>query len=344
MNLILWCALAWLAVWILAPRMVVFCKQIGMVSAVISRSSHSTPTPHGGGVVLPMVVVPMGLAWVLWAQPIYSTYLLVLLLASVAVAWVGWLDDKDELKARYRLLVHLMAVAVVIYFLPPVFDVFPQNWVMPWWAEKIFLLLALGWFINLYNFMDGSDGLATTQAIFLGVGLALLYPPVAPLALVLAAGAAAFLRVNAPPAQTFMGDVCSTWLGFVLGGLLALAAAYNTWQLLWPLLTLPLVFCADATSTLFRRMAQGHKPWVPHKTFWFHRAMALGMNKPQLMLWVAALNTMLLSLALGSLALGWPELGFLLGLLLMVAVACYIRTTEHTRAQTRTSPHKPTRK
>lgn len=331
MGLLVWVALAWLLVWVLAPHAVTWCRKAGMVAPITARSSHATPTPHGGGVVLPLVVVPMGLLWVWWAQPMHSAYLYALLLCSAVVAWVGWLDDRDELSARKRLVVHLAMVAVVIYFLPPLFDVFPQNWVMPPWAEKIFLLLALGWFVNLYNFMDGSDGLATTQTVFLALGVTLFYPALAPLTLLLAAAAAAFLRVNAAPAKVFMGDVSSTWLGFMLGGLIAVAATHNTWQLLWPLLTLPLVFCADATSTLFRRIAQGHKPWQPHKTFWFHRALALGLTKPQLVAAVAVLNGLLLCLALGTLALGWPELGFVLGILLMVAVAWYIRANEHMR-------------
>ena len=331
MILVVWCLLAWLTVWFLVPRMVAYCRAQGMISAVTERSSHSTPTPHGGGVIMPLVVVPLGLLWVWWAQPAYSTYLYALLLSSIAVAWVGWLDDKNELRARVRLAVHLGTVGVVIYFLPPLFDIFPQSLMVPLWIEKVLMLFALAWFVSLYNFMDGSDGVASTEAVFLGVGIALLFPAVAPIALMIAAAAAAFMRVNMPPAQTFMGDVSATWLGFMFGGLLMLAATYNTWQLLWPLLTLPLVFCADATSTLFRRIAQGHKPWVPHKTFWFHRAMALGLSKTQLVVWVSVLNTLLMGLALGSLMLGWPELGFLLGILLMVAVACYIRAIEHTR-------------
>jgi UDP-N-acetylmuramyl pentapeptide phosphotransferase/UDP-N-acetylglucosamine-1-phosphate transferase len=190
------------------------------------------------------------------------------------------------------------------------------------------LLLAWGWFVNLYNFMDGADGLATTQAVFLGVGLALLAPAFAPIGLIIAAAAAGFLRVNAPRAKIFLGDVGSTWLGFILGGLLLVAAADNTWQVLWPLATIALVFCADATSTLMRRVAYGYRPWEPHKTFWFHRALALGLSHQGLLAAVFMLNMLLLGLALGGLYAGWPEVSFGAGVLLMAACAWYVRSIE----------------
>jgi UDP-N-acetylmuramyl pentapeptide phosphotransferase/UDP-N-acetylglucosamine-1-phosphate transferase len=321
-------ALAAGIVWVLAPYMVAFCTKRGLVAAITARSLHAKPMPHGGGIILPLIVVPLGLVWVGVFNPPYAMFLTVLLLASLAVAYIGWRDDHTDVSPLLRMLVHLAAVGVALVFLPPLFDIFPQQWVAPVWAEKILLLLAWGWFVSLYNFMDGADGLASSQAVFLGLGVALLYPPLAPLALMIAASASAFLRVNAPPARIFMGDGCSTWLGFMFGGLLALAAADNTWQYLWPALTLPLVFCADATSTLVRRLAQGYKPWVPHKTFWFHRALALGLSHGQLLVAVAGLNVLLLALALVSLHSGWAEVGFVGGILLMVGTACYIRSLE----------------
>jgi UDP-N-acetylmuramyl pentapeptide phosphotransferase/UDP-N-acetylglucosamine-1-phosphate transferase len=313
----------------LGPWAIRLCRQRGLVAPVCARSSHTTPTPHGGGFLLPLVVVPLGLVAVWALQPPHDNFLYILLLASLGVAFIGWRDDHTHLDPQLRLAVHLPAVALALAYLPPVFDVLPQAYVLPWWVEKLILLLAWGWFVNLYNFMDGADGLASSNAVFLGCAVAILAPPFAPVALLVAAGAAGLQAINSAPAKVFLGDVGSTWLGFVLGGLLLVAAADNTWQLIWPLATVALIFCADATSTLVRRVLQGHAPWVPHKTFWFHRALGLGLRHGQLAAAVAVGNLILLGLALVSLALGWPEVGFLMGLLLMGTLACYIRAHEH---------------
>ncbi len=304
--------------YLVAPATVAACRKRGMVAPVVARSSHTVPTPHGGGFMLPLLVVPLGLmlTW-LWPLP-FRGYITMLLLGSALVAYVGWLDDKHELSPRFRLMVHLLAVAVTLGLLPPLFDF------MPLWLEKTLLMFGWGWFVSLYNFMDGADGLASTEAVALGLGLSLLVPAFAPLGLLLAAVTVGFLRVNAPRARVFMGDVGATWLGYTLAGLFLLAAVDDTFTIIWPLATLPLLFAADATCTLIRRVATGHKPWEPHKTFWFHRVLALGYSHGQLVRAVAAVNVSLLAVAWLSLHVGYPALGFVAGVLEMCAIAWYI--------------------
>jgi len=317
--------LALLASYALSPWLVRLCARVGMVGEITERSSHRKPTPHGGGLVFPLLATPL---WVVltWYWPLpFRGFLGVLALGGLLVAYVGWLDDRHELGAHVRLFAHLFVVAIALMLLPPMFDF------MPLWAEKILLMLGWGWFVNLYNFMDGADGLATTQAIFMGVALAFIVPAFAPLGLLVAAVAWGFLRVNAPPAKVFLGDTGSTWLGFMLGGLYLLAATDDTFTVIWPLCTIPLVFCADATSTLLRRILQGHKPWQPHKTFWFHRYMALGRTHMQLVRAVAWLNATLLIFAVVSLHFGVPPAGFLAGIVAMLGAAWYIRMLEKRR-------------
>lgn len=311
--------------YLLSPMVVGFCRRMGLVSAVTERSSHTIPTPHGGGILLPLVVTPVALAltW-LWPLP-FKGYLSVLLLSGLLVAYVSWLDDRHELSPRIRLLIHLFAVAITLFLLPQLFDF------MPLYLEKVLILFGWTWFVNLYNFMDGADGLATTQAIAMGLGLSILVPELAPVGLVLAAAGTGFLRVNGPPAKVFMGDVGATWLGFIIAGLFLLAAVDDTVNVIWPLATLPLVFATDATTTLVRRVLQGHKPWEPHKTFWFHRFMALGHTHGQLVASVAGLNLVLFLCGWLSYRSGKPFTGFLAGLLVICAVACYIRAREQAK-------------
>jgi UDP-N-acetylmuramyl pentapeptide phosphotransferase/UDP-N-acetylglucosamine-1-phosphate transferase len=308
--------------YLISPLVVSYCRKKGMVAQVTERSSHTKPTPHGGGILLPLLVVPMGLLMTFyWPLP-FKGYLFTLLLSSVVVAYVSWLDDRHELSPKVRLIIHMAAVTTTLFLLPPLFDF------MPLWLEKLIILFGWAWFVNLYNFMDGSDGLATTEAIALGLGLAMVVPAFAPLGLLLAAVGTGFLRVNGAPARIFMGDVGATWLGFMIAGLFLLAAVDDTLNVIWPLATLPLVFALDATSTLTRRVLQGHKPWEPHKTFWFHRYLALGNSHKQLVGRVALLNLLLLGLGLVSYRLGHGAYGFFCGVLVLCAVACYIRSRE----------------
>lgn len=315
----------WGLAYLLAPFAVDLCRRYGMVAPVVARSSHTVPTPHGGGFLLPLLVTPLGLAvtW-LWPMP-FKGFLTMLLLAGALIAYVGWLDDRHELSPRFRLIVHLLAVAVTLALLPRLFDF------MPLWLEKALLMFGWAWCVNLYNFMDGADGLASSQAVALGLGLSVVVPSFAPLGLLLAAVTLGFLRVNAPKAKVFMGDVGATWLGYIITGLFLLAAVDDTFTIIWPLATLPLVFVADATTTLVRRIATGHKPWEPHKTFWFHRYLALGRSHHQLVCAVAAVNISLLALALGFYAAGFPAGGFAAGVLEIGAIAWYIRHREQAR-------------
>lgn len=311
-----------LLVALLGKWVVAWCLRQGMVAELDARRVHAVPTPHGGGMVLVALGVPLGLAVVWGFQLPYGWFLTALLIASLLVAGVGFLDDKYDISARWRLAVHLLAVAVGLVFLPPMFDF------MPLWLDKLVLLLAWGWFVNLFNFMDGADGLATCEAVFIGLAVALLVPVFKPLALLLAGLSLGFLTVNWQPAKVFLGDVGSTWLGYVLGGLLLVACADDTWTRAWPLLTCTLVFSGDATYTLIKRLVGGHKPWVPHREFWFHRMLRLGYSHTQLAWRVVALNLLLLLLAMAGLASDAGAWTLLAGLLVVTAMALRIRTME----------------
>lgn len=302
-----------------APAAVRRCQRWGLVAAITARHAHSTPTPHGVGIILPLIGIPLGLAataWGLLPDPLFIT---TLLLSSIAVAWVGWQDDKHDIPATARLSVHLLAVTAGVLLLPPLFDLVPT------WLEKIILILAWGWFLNLFNFMDGADGQISTQATLISLGLALLVPPLAPLALLICGLSLGFLRINLPPAKGFLGDVGSTWLGYMLGGLLLLGLVNDTWNLVYPLATLTLFVCLDATSTLIRRLAQGHHPLTPHKTFWFHRALALGLSHTQLLIGTTTLTCTLLAIALVGYITQLGPLTLIVGLALVSSVFFCIR-------------------
>lgn len=241
-----------------------------------ARSSHSVPTPRGGGVA---IVVSFLLALPLLGFGGLESwpYVLSLLVAGAGIAVLGFLDDHGHIAARWRLLGHFSAAAWALFWLgglPPL-HAFGLSFEMGWFGHTL-AALYLVWLLNLYNFMDGIDGIASVEAICVCAGGALLYvllgqPMLAILPLLLAAAVAGFLFWNFPPARIFMGDAGSGFLGISLG-VLSLQAAWLNGNLFWSWVILLGVFVVDATWTLIRRLVRGDKVYEAHRSHAFQYA------------------------------------------------------------------------
>lgn len=235
-----------------------------------ARSSHSIPTPRGGGVAivlsfllaLPVLAFAGFLSWATtWAM----------LGAGAGIAVLGFLDDHGHIAARWRLLGHFSASVWALYWLggQPAITLFDINLELGW-VGHILAVFYLVWMLNLYNFMDGIDGIASVEAIFACLGASLLYwlagfDSLVFVPLVLAMSVAGFLYWNFPPARIFMGDAGSGFLGIILG-LISLQAAWVSPELLWVWLILLGVFIVDATVTLIRRLLRGDKVYEAHRS------------------------------------------------------------------------------
>lgn len=249
------------------------------------RSSHTVPTPRGGGVA---VVVAYLVA--LPALALYGVvdWRLVIALtgAGFVIALVGFLDDLGHIAARWRLLGHFVAAGWLLAWLgglPPVpaFGVLAELH----WFGHVMAAVALVWVLNLYNFMDGIDGIAAIEAVTVCIGGALLYvlvsqPGLTPAPLLLAAAVGGFLVWNFPSARIFMGDAGSGFIGIALGGLV-LQAAWAAPELLWSWLILLGVFIVDATFTLIRRLLAGEKVYEAHRSHAYQYASRVfGAHRP----------------------------------------------------------------
>lgn len=237
------------------------------------RSSHTIPTPRGGGVAI--VAVVTALLLVLWLYETANASLVWALFGSgVAIALLGFADDHGHIAARWRLLGHFIAAIWAVVWLGglPVLTLFGMNLELGWLGYLLGLLF-LAWMLNLYNFMDGIDGLASVEAISVCLGALVCYAFVVlsdgtrlgDVELLLAAAVAGFCCWNFPRARIFMGDAGSGFLGIVLG-VLALGAAWAVPQLLWSWLILLGVFIVDATFTLLRRLLRGEAVYQAHRS------------------------------------------------------------------------------
>jgi len=264
------------------------------------RSSHVNPTPRGGGIAILAVLLPV------WAALALAGAVPAAILAAVAaaagLAAISFLDDLKDLPAGWRLLVQAAAVAAGLAVLPGAGGVF--QGILPVWLDLALTALLWLWFVNLFNFMDGIDGITGCEAGFLGVGIAVAALFGGPegdiwLGLTLAAAVLGFLKWNWHPARVFMGDVGSIPLGFLLGFLLLALAARGQWA---AALLMPLYYLGDASWTLARRLLRGEKIWQAHREHCYQRAVQLGRRHDGVVRQIAITNALLLMLALGCLS------------------------------------------
>jgi UDP-N-acetylmuramyl pentapeptide phosphotransferase/UDP-N-acetylglucosamine-1-phosphate transferase len=265
-----------------------------------ARSSHHTPTPQGGGIaVIAAMIGATGLTLSLFALGTTPHSPLPTIIAAAAImACLGAIDDVRPLPVVPRFVLQAIVIAAVIYTLPEGLRVVPA---LPWWLERLLLLIGGVWFVNLVNFMDGIDLMTVAEVIPITATLAILgfvgalpsYGVV--LALALGGAMIGFAYFNRPPAHIFLGDVGSLPIGLVLGWLLLLVA---TGGHLAAAILMPLYYLADATLTLFRRMKRGERFWEGHRSHFYQRATDKGFSTTAIVARVFAVN-----IALGVLAL-----------------------------------------
>lgn len=246
------------------------------------RSLHAVPTPRIGGLGVLAGILGGAMA-ILTLRGELSLPLWTLLLLLILLGGFCFVDDRRGLSAALRLPVHLVIAAVWVASSGKLGAGDTASWLIAGG-----LMFALGWMMNLYNFMDGSNGLAGGMAVvgFGAYGIAATLagqPELAALAFAVAAAALAFLLFNFDPARVFLGDVGSIPLGFLAGALGLWGWQASAWPVWFSLLVFS-PFIVDATVTLLRRALRGEKVWQAHhdhayqhliRSGWSHRQLAL---------------------------------------------------------------------
>ena len=238
------------------------------------RSSHSVPTPRGGGAGLVLAVAVFTAVEAYRLHPAYSFQLVVLGAVLLALALVGWRDDHESMPVATRLGTHVAAgcaTAILVNAIHPLTGAANVGWLVLW----LFWTTAS---INIVNFMDGIDGMVASQGFVYGLYLVMLLPDnsfARHFAAVLAASCLGFLIWNWAPARIFLGDVGSGPLGlfFAVAGALALDGAPV------PLIFLPLFpLYLDALITLLRRLGRGEQLTTAHRSHLYQRIANSGVG------------------------------------------------------------------
>jgi len=240
----------------------VYALRARLLDAPGERRSHHVETPRGGGIAI-VVVVLAGLGWIAWTSPGTRPLIACIAAGMLLVAAIGWVDDHRPLPVRLRLGVHALAGLVLAV------GIGIQGGSLPMCAFAF--ALALVW-TNIWNFMDGIDGIAASQAAIWGGALALMAPaePLRMLGAMTAAACVGFLPLNFPRARIFMGDVGSGVLGFLVAAgfaWLLSSAGMAGWAAAFALAP----FGVDAALTLGTRVIRGEAWWTPHVQHLYQR-------------------------------------------------------------------------
>ncbi len=267
----------------------VIAEQKSIMDIPNDRSAHTRPTPRGGGLAI-IIIFYIGLFYL---RDSVEPRLFYALLFALPVAIIGILDDFFTLSSKVRLLVQSISAILALYFLGGVNEidfgifVFQGAWV------NILAFISILWVTNLYNFIDGIDGYAGSQALIIGLALFLLFSN--PLGLVIVASSLGFLVFNWNRASIFMGDVGSATLGFIF----AIFIFYDTSHgniFIW-LILLSLLW-VDTTVTLIRRWRNGEAITQGHNKHAYQRLVQSGWSHSKVSLYALIFNMFFLILLL----------------------------------------------
>jgi len=280
--------LAW---WITA-----WSRRYAMQQAILDhpnhRSSHTEPTPRGGGIAIAVLV--MAALMILWlSQYIPLQLFLALGGGGFLVATVGWIDDRWNISVIWRAASYLTASAWAVYWIT---DLYAPDLHYGFWIYAGIVVL-ISWLVNLYNFMDGTDGLAAAEGITTASITAILLllagqSGLAILLLILSAACGGFLIWNWPPAKIFMGDIGSCLIGFLFGAV-ALISYLNgsIGPAVW--LILLSIFICDASLTLLKRILKREKWYSAHRSHAYQLLVQAGFSHKQLLIGLLLVNLLL---------------------------------------------------
>jgi Fuc2NAc and GlcNAc transferase len=307
-----------------------------------SRSSHTVPTPRGGGLVIAVVVLAGYLISALYAGYSISTGYIA---GAAVIVIISWLDDIYSIAFHWRLIVHVIAGLLLIadvgyfdtVFVPAIGNVYLGR------LGLFLTVLAVVWTVNAYNFMDGIDGIAAGQSISASIGWLLLAVHFRSADLVLlsalvGSASVGFLVHNWPPAKIFMGDAGSAFLGFTFAGLPLLARERgfpDPEHLPWIGTLFLWLFIFDSVTTIIRRLLRGDRIWEAHRSHLYQRMVINGYSHRRVTSLYFALSILLMLLvcAYGAKLVPLSLTAGVAGIISTVVVVAFFLSRQRSRSE-----------
>lgn len=290
-------------------------SRMSVIDVPNERSNHTIPKPRGGGlsIIISLMITAFACSFLFNVE-----YVIIkpILITTFVLSLIFFIDDIRSLSAKARFVIQALSCVIGVYYLPQETQLFPF---MPVWFENILFFIALLWFTNLYNFMDGIDGISACETIFIATSivcfafyihlpLELCYIP-----FILIFATFAFLYFNWSPSQIFMGDTGSIAIGFLLGWLLLYIAKIGY---LYFALIIPSYYLMDATVTILTRLVQGKKIWQAHSEHYYQKAVRGGQSHLKVVIKISLFNLFLAITA--CIYVIFPEKGLILQLLTLL--------------------------
>jgi Fuc2NAc and GlcNAc transferase len=267
------------------------------------RSMHEQPIPRGGGIVIAGLFI-LGSIFFIPTWPGIDRFLLALVVGTLVICTLGWLDDQKSLNNLTKLTVQLIIGVICVALMQPETKIYLFTGTMVNLASIILipsLILWITWIINVFNFMDGVDGLVASQAIINAFVLSIWFfcsgdNNIALVCLILGGATSGVIFFNWAPAKIFLGDSGSLSLGFIFGVL----AIYGVTKYKMPVsgfIVLYGVFLADTGITLLRRILKRERWWEPHNQHFYQRIVRNGVSHSKMSIIVVIANSGLAVLA-----------------------------------------------
>ena len=259
------------------------------------RSNHSIPTPKGAGIGLV-------LSFLIIYYIFFSINDLIFTTCVALLSLISFINDNKHVSIIYRLIIQIILALLVLLLWEPLINLPLLSNIIPKWIGLTIIILFIIWMTNLYNFMDGIDGISSTQSIIIGIGVGsclFLSQDVNKLENILAGffvgAGAAFLIWNWHPAKVFLGDAGSIPIGFINAILILLLFKNDLWYVA---LILNSYYVSDASITLLKRIINKEKPWEAHKSHFYQKAIKNGNSHSAVCTFIAIHGLLLIALAL----------------------------------------------
>lgn len=313
------------AVTILATKgVLIYSLKNSLIDKPGERSSHSTPTPRGGGLPISILILFTVFIFTLTGF-IPQNYAIALSFGGLLVSIVGWVDDHRDISAGLRGILYFLASMIALYFIGGLDKIIIGDLVLHvgfFWGSVI-AIIGITWITNLYNFMDGADAIASVQAITAGLFAGILFSinnqhgmSIVCFTIITACGA--FLFWNWPPARIFMGDVGSCMIGYTFGVVTIIGEVTNSVHIyIWIILLS--VFIGDATFTLVKRVISGDKWYTAHRSHGYQKLIQLGVSHSILAIYLLLFNICILW-PIAFIAYKWKFLSIYMVLLSIILV------------------------
>ena len=305
----------------LIPAVIFFTKKTKLSDEVNHRSAHTVTTPRGGGLIFIFATALMLI--VNFIHPLLNMpqNIRLILYLSFACSLIGFLDDKFSLPSWLRFCGQILLVVYPSVHLPLLFSAIPAS------VQYSLYVISWVWFINLFNFMDGTDGYAAQESIFILAFSTLVLSSLSSLALCIIGAVLGFLMVNYPKAKIFMGDAGSYFLGYLLFGMLIYSFTLHP-HLLLPSIIVSLLFTADATYTLIKRIIKKESFFSAHRSHWYQRVYNMDYTHKRIFWLGVLINFILLLLALLSVYMHHRLADLIIAVVVITFSALYIVYTE----------------